>query len=354
MKKTIILSIALTVGNVLYSQSEESLRSALKTNPESMQTNHDLGVWLVNNNRSAEAVAYLHKAVQSDSTESSVLVNDLAASFEYSGSIDSAMHYYRQSGLLYTKHDEKYRNSGWLSLLYVAKQADDPRYYTEAFESLAALNPTWYGSGEVLNYNIYKELRDNPNSADAYIKLGDKKTEKLQFNEKWDDYMARYEKGVIAYEKAVKLDPSKKKLVDGKLAQVIKEIGNAYFEDGVYDTALEKYQQALKYSQRDPEVYSAIGFIKLEKLSPADYKGALVNFQKALALTTSSMQKKDHLENIGLCYEKQKDYANAIIYYDKGVAMEPSFAKTLHYKLARVYEAQGNVEKAKHHRRLAS
>lgn len=88
----------------------------------------------------------------------------------------------------------------------------------------------------------------------------------------------------------------------------------------------------------------------MDKLKTPDYKGAIASFQKALNLTNSASVKREIYEYIGSCYDKQKDYANAISNYELGIKQEPNFAKSIHAKLTRVYEAMGNKAKADYHR----
>lgn len=265
-----------------------------------------------------------------------------------SRNIDSAMFYFRESGRRYAKLNENYNNNGWQALMDLSGKIYNSEYFIEAYEAYYKNEEAGYERLE--KYKLLKGLRDNP-TADGYVQLGDELTKPFNsYNENWKTFMIRYDNGIKSYDQAVKLDPAKKAIVQSKITGGMKGIADAYFNDGNYEDALKKYEQTVKYTQKDPELYSAIGFIKLEKLTIPDYKGALANFQKALVLTTASMKKKDCLENIGLCYEKMKDYPNAIIYYDKSITQEPNFARSAHFKLARVYDATGNKEKAKYHR----
>ncbi|MGB3948907.1 MAG: tetratricopeptide repeat protein [Bacteroidia bacterium] len=349
MKKNYLFPILLFTGLTSLAQQEAQLREALQKNPNDVQANYSLSNLLWEAQKYPESVALYAKAVRLDPAAGSVEYLNLGYSFQSAGYPDSAMYYYEQSGIRFMKNNEKGRDNGWRRLVVLAEAEGDTKYFMLACDNLLKLDDRFQYNSEMETYNLFKELRDNP-TADTYMKLGDYETTGLKFNEKWNDYMKRFDRGVKHYDQAVKLDPTKKPVVQGKMGTAIKGIADTYFDDGNYEDALPKYEQALKYTQKSPEIYSAIGYIKLEKLKVPDYKGAIVNFQKALALTTASMQKKDHLENIGLCYERLKDYPNAILYYEKGIAQEPQYAQTIHAKLARIYEAQGNIPKAKYHR----
>lgn len=322
-------------------------KQATVLDPKDARPSFNIALILKNDKKYDEAATYYRKAIAIDTANSSYSYA-LANLYHYLAiNTDSAMYYYRKSGRVYTGKSVSTYENPWLPLLELSGASYNTDYFIEAYESMAKIQQPGYYDTE--KYNMLKGLRDNP-TADGYVKLGDELTKKLQFNEKWQSYMTRFNSGVTIYDKAVKLDPTKKAAVNTKIAAGLKEIAGSYLEDAYYEDALTYYERALKYTQKDPEIYSAIGYIKLEKAKTPDYDGALANFQKALALTTSSMAKKDTYENIGLCYEKKKDYKNAIVWYDKAVATEPNFAKSAHYKLARVYDTLGNAEKAKYHR----
>ncbi len=347
MRNTLQLLLALLFTNSIFGQSEQALRDKLAANPNDAPTSFALAEWLKNDKKFDEAANYYRKAIAIDSTNASYSYGLAFMYHRLTKSPDSAMYYYRKSGRVYVSNNKNRYENPWSGLLELSGASYNADYFIEAYEQMSKIQRPGFENEE--KYNMLKGLRDNP-TADGYIKLGDKLTEKLAFNEKWADYMARFNSGINAYDKAVKLDPTKKTTVNAKIAAGLKEIGGSYLEDGYYEDALSYYEKALKYTQKDPEIYSAIGYIKLEKAKTPDYDGALANYQKALALTTASMAKKDTYENIGLCYEKKKDFKNAIVWYDKAVAQEPNFAKSAHYKLARVYDAMGNTAKAKYHR----
>jgi len=347
MKKISTVVLSLVLSHQVFGQSEQALRDKLSANPNDAPTSYALGEWLKNDKKYDEAATYYRKAIAIDSTNASYSYGLAFMYHRLVKNTDSAMYYYRKSGRVYVGNDNNRYENPWAGLLEISGASYNADYFIEAYEQMAKIQRPGFENEE--KYNILKGLRDNP-TAEGYMKLGDKLTEKLAFNEKWQDYMSRFNSGVAAYDKAVKLDPTKKAVVNSKIAAGLKEIAGSYLEDGYYEDALSYYEKALKYTQKDPEIYSAIGYIKLEKAKTPDYDGAIANFQKALALTTASMAKKDTYENIGLCYEKKKDYKNAVLWYDKAVAQEPNFAKSAHYKLARVYDALGNAEKAKYHR----
>lgn len=349
MKKISMLILIAMFANHVFGQSEQVLRDKLSANPNDAPTSYALGEWLRNDKKYDEAATYFRKAISIDTTNSSY---SFSLAYMYQHLVknpDSAMYYYRKSGRVYTGNKVGSNENPWYALLELSGAMYNADYFIEAYEVRDKKWKCYQCFDDEEKYKMLKNLRDNP-SADAYIKLGDELTKKLQFNEKWQAYMTRFNNGVGIYDKAVKLDPTKKAAVNTKISAGLKEIAGSYLEDAYYEDALTYYEKALKYSQKDPEIYSAIGYIKLEKAKTPDYDGALANFQKALTLTTSSMAKKDTYENIGLCYEKKKDYKNAIVWYDKAVATEPNFAKSAHYKLARVYDVIGNAEKAKYHR----
>lgn len=332
-----------------YEEAISNWKQAALYDPKDARPCNNIAELLKSYKKYDEASEYYRKAIAID-TANSLYSFNLAYMYQHQvKNPDSAMFYYRKSGRVYTGDKVGSNENPWYALLDLSGALYNADYYIEAYEVKNQKWKCYQCFDEEEKYKMLKNLRDNPN-ADAYIKLGDELTKKLQFNEPWKSYMARFNNGITIYDKALKLDPTKKTAVNSKIAAGLKEIAGSYLEDGYYEDALSYYEKALKYTQKDPEIYSAIGYIKLEKAKTPDYDGAIANFQKALTLTTASMAKKDTYENIGLCYEKKKDYKNAIVWYDKAVATEPNFAKSAHYKLARVYDALGNAEKAKYHR----
>lgn len=347
MKNLLTLTLAIAFTNCVFGQSEQALRDKLASNPNDAQTSFALAEWLKNDKKFDEAGTYYRKAIAIDSTNASYSFG-LAYMYHYqTKKLDSAMYYYRKSGRVYTGKSMSSYENPWIPLLELSGNAYDTEYFIEAYDGMMKIKQPGFEYEE--KYNMLKGLRDKP-TAEGYMKLGDNLTVKQQFNEKFDVYLSRFNSGLNAYDKAVKLDPTKKTAVNTKIAAGLKEIAGSYFTDGYYEDALIYYNKALNYTQKDPEIYSGVGFIKLEKSKTPDYEGALANFQKALALTTASMAKHDVLENIGLVYERKKDFKNAIVYYDRAIAEQPNFSKSVHFKLARVYDAMGNTEKAKYHR----
>lgn len=261
------------------------------------------------------------------------------------GSRDSAMYYYHRSGKISNEKNVKYEyENAWRKLFELSKKENNTDYYLEAYDNMMKIDWNFQNDfTEQENYKLVKELKTNP-TAVTY--------------EKYGDFLAKsskYASAQSSYEKSLALNPAGKAAINKKICKVIKDDAYyTYFEQRKYDEALARYQDGLKYSTSDPELYSSIATIQMQKLSTPDYKKAVENYNKALTLTTAQMEKKDILENIGLCYEQQKDYKNAITYYDKVVAMGPNYAKSAHYKLSRVYEAMGNAEKALHHKRLSN
>jgi tetratricopeptide (TPR) repeat protein len=255
------------------------------------------------------------------------------------------MYYYHKSGKISNAKNVKYEyDNAWRKLFDLSKKENHTDYYLEAYDNMMKIDWNFQNNfTEQENYNLVKEIKSNPTAA-TYEKYGDFLYKK-----------SRYGEAVKAYEKCASLNPAGKSAMNIKICKAVKDDAYyTYFDKGKYDQALTRYKDALKYTSTDGEIYSAIATIQMQKLSPADYKGAIDNYNKALPLTKGQMEKKDILENIGLCYEQQKDYKNAILYYDKVVALGPNFAKTAHYKLSRVYESMGNAEKALHHKRLSN
>lgn len=351
MKTTGIILALLTFSFSLFGQSEEALREKLKTNPNEAVVNYDLGIWLQNDKKYSDATKFLSNACKLDTNKTDYPYS-LGRVYEFFiKNADSAMYWYRESGIRLVRNNEKTYDNGWRKLLELSDAAGNADYYMEAYEKLMKIDERFqfnYSAKE--KYDLLKEQRDHPTAA-TFIKMGDEKTKKIQFNEPLSTYKTRFDQGIKAYEKAIQLDPTQKETINKKIGTAMaNDAYYGYFEQGDFQEALKRYEAASKYAPKNPEIFSSMGIIKMDKLKTPDYKGAIANFQKALTLTTSASVKRELYEYIGNCYEKQKDYTNAIANYEKGIAQEPNFAKSIHAKLTRVYEAMGNKAKADYHR----
>lgn len=296
--------------------------------------------------RSQEAIVAYQKLLKYR-TEDYVTLYNIGNSFESLKNSDSAYFYYYKSGkTANTKQIKEYqdkRDQAWYKLFLMAKEKNNDELFIEAYDNMVIIDPNNFpGYEDEQYYSLIKELKTKQ-TAETYVKFGD-----------FHNNGKRYAAAITAYEKSIQLNPTTKAAIVKKIIKSIKDDAYyTYFDKREYEKSLARYEDALKYTTSDPEIYSALATICMDKLTPSDYKKAIQYYQKSLTLTTSPMEKKDILENIGLCYEQQKDYANAIVYYDKAVAQAPNFAKTAHYKLARVYEAKGDAANTLKHRKLS-
>lgn len=294
--------------------------------------------------RKQEAIVAFEKLLKYRSQDYNLLYNIATCFEQLKTHNDSAMYYYQKSGTIWSTKKLKYEyGNPWEKLFELSKIENNVEYYLMSFDTLMKIDWSFQTNfSEKENYDLVKELKTKPTAA-TYEKQGDFLFKKSQ-----------YAASIKAYEKCIELNPTGKAAIIKKIGKSIKDDAYyTYFDKREYEKSLARYQDALKYTTSDPEIYSAIAYIYMDKLSPSDYKKAIEYYQKCLPLTTGQMEKKDILENIGLCYEQQKDYANAIIYYNKAVAQAPNFAKTAHYKLARVYEAKGDAANTLKHRKLS-
>jgi tetratricopeptide (TPR) repeat protein len=299
-----------------------------------------------NNNYPAAVFAY-KKLITYESDKWDHYYNAGLAYDNQKDSKDSAMAYFYKAGTKANAQAVNFKdvyNNPWYKLFALAKEQNHTDYYITSYDNMKKIAPYNFPKTEDEQYyNLLKELNSNPN-AETYSKFGDFLTNSKRYND-----------AIKKYEKSIEMNPSGKTAVTKKIIQCIKDDAYyTYFDKREYEKSLLRYEDALKYTTSDPEIYSALGTICMDKLTTPDYKKATEYYQKALPLTTGQMEKKDILENIGLCYEKQKDYTNAITYYNKVVALGPNFAKSAHYKLARVYDAKGDAAQALQHRKLSN
>ncbi|MEM6264011.1 MAG: tetratricopeptide repeat protein [Bacteroidota bacterium] len=148
----------------------------------------------------------------------------------------------------------------------------------------------------------------------------------------------KYQKAIIAYDRALEINPTSLSAYFGK--------GFTLSEQGEYDQALACYQKVADFSPNDPAVYNNIGFTKLEQ---GRYVESIGDFQEAITLDPEFAFPHD---NLGFAYfklgklELALEKINNSIQLDKG----NSFA----YKnRALVYLAMSEPELAREDLNLA-
>lgn len=83
------------------------------------------------------------------------------------------------------------------------------------------------------------------------------------------------------------------------------------------DDAIIEFKKYAEFYPNDARVYKNMGIVYERK---KDYQNAIANYEKALTLDTKD---NDTKKSLASCYHYQKDYTNAIKYYDELLASNP-------------------------------
>lgn len=100
------------------------------------------------------------------------------------------------------------------------------------------------------------------------------------------------------------------------------QAGMEQLENGQYKEAAESFEKAVKKEKNTADSYRGMGIALWEQ---EDYKGAKEAFENALSEGT---KETDTIYNfLGTCEMKLGNYAEAVTYYDKGIALSDEGSK---------------------------
>lgn len=146
---------------------------------------------------------------------------------------------------------------------------------------------------------------------------------------------------------------------DKRLAQVNRDVGEAYMRQGNYTAALRELLKAEKMNPEDPFIQNDLGLCYLNKQRISE---AIVHFKKAVALKPDFAPARNNLgtaylalkewdtaiaifkeisqdalyatphyplSNIGLAYYHKGEYNTALVYYKKALKIQENFVNAL-------------------------
>jgi len=158
--------------------------------------------------------------------------------------------------------------------------------------------------------NLKKALEVNPESFQAYLKLG-----LIHSN------MGHNELALKNYKKALEINPDS--------AIVYQNMGVIYDRQGNYELAVKTYKKAISINPDLPEIYYNLA---LTYSKTFDSDNAITYCQKAVNLKPD--YKKYSL--LGSLYNSKGDYDNAALYYQKSVKTKPDY--DIYSTLAEIYK----------------
>jgi tetratricopeptide (TPR) repeat protein len=314
-------------------QSEDELRAALARDTGSFEANHRLGNFYLHAGRYREAITLLETAI-SLKPEDHENEYDLAVAYEGAGDLPQA----RQRARDLLAHGEK---AEWHNLEGdIDEKLGDPMSAVHEYERAALISP----------------------SEENYFKWG---SELLLHRAVWQAQEV-FQKGAKTYPQS---------------SRMLAALGASLFAGARYDEAAQRFCEASDLNPDDPKPYEFMGKIEMEAPNPlacidqklARYvrqqpEDALANYFYAMAIWKGQEQSVDEQVlhrvetlltkavkidsqcadgyfQLGNLYSSRRDYAQAIGFYEKAIAVNPQLGDA-HYRLGVAYDRTGNRDKA--------
>lgn len=314
--------------------SETALRTALAKNPNGFKSNHDMGEFLLNEQRYSEAIPLLARA-QGIKPEDSGNGYDLARAYEGNGELEAALKLVNQI-LAHHQCAELHRLAGELD-----EKLGNPLEAVKEYQQAVRLNP----------------------SEENYFAWG---SELLYHRAVWQA-LEVFREGVKAYPKS---------------SRMLTGLGAAQFGGALYDKAAVSFCKASDMSPESTAPYSFMGKVELASPDPlpcvesrlarflheqpesasANYLYAMTILKRAELTPDPQVTDKAQalLENavsldrsygaaylqLGILAYSRRDVEGAIGYYTQAIAASPQLADA-YYRLGVAYGRQGKDAQAR-------
>lgn len=292
--------------------TESSLQDAVTREPEDFEANRQLGKFLVNNGKAAEAVPYLKRASLLNPGDSELhhLLGD--AEEKSANSLEAVREYQRAAELDPTEPNL----FDWGTELLTHRALEPAteiftkgnRLFPKSVRMLVALGVSWYARGSYDQATQYLANASDlaPDNSTPYLFLGKMQSAETTPSEESVELLARF----------AQLQP---------------------------DNALANY-------------YYAVALWKQLASAANDTQGVQGDADRAVRLE-SLLQKAVHLDaklgaaylQLGILYSQREDFSRAIPVYQKAIEVSTQPDETLeeaHYRLAQAYQRTGEKGKA--------
>ncbi len=336
-KETASLSKASAGKPVADPTAEKSLRESAEHNPSSFAANHNLGKFLIENGKAAEAIFYLERAAKLNPMDYGNSY-DLALANAEAGNYDRARDSVRR---LIAEHDEAELHH---LLGGVEEKLGDPLEAVRQYQRAAELDPT-----EIYLFDWGSELLLHHAPEPA----------------------------LEVFAKGNHLFPRSARMLIG--------LGAAWFARGSYEEAARRICEASDLNPNDPNPYLFLGKMqraeatssvevvdKLRRFVTLQPENAEANYYYAVSLWKLRSQEKAPVSQVeallnkavqldpkfaaadlqlGILHSEGGHYAAAILDYQRALRIDPQMEEA-HYRLAQAYRRVGKTEEAKEELRL--
>jgi tetratricopeptide (TPR) repeat protein len=320
-------------------QQERVLQQAVAREPANFDVNHKLGKLLVEEGKPKEALPYLERASK--------------------------------------LNPSSYENGYQLTLAYVAS-ADYQRAGTTV-QMLLTMQPRQAQGNAELHHllgNIEGKLGNPVQAVREYQLAAELNPSELNLFD-WGSELLMHR----AAEPAIEVFSKGNRLFPGSIRMLL-GLGSAWYANGSYDQAVERFCQASDLNPADPTPYLFMGRLQTAQTIPSEKlvekldrfvrlqpENAQANYSYALILwkrrkgpedgRTSAqvealLQKATQLDpklavahlQLGILYSERKDFRKAILAYQKTIEADPRLEEA-HYRMAQIYKSAGENLKAK-------
>jgi tetratricopeptide (TPR) repeat protein len=254
-----VLFLQSWIQSGMYSDAETLYRTTITKNDNCWLAHYNLGVLLMNTERSNEAMVHFQKALELNPNHAEAH-NNLGVLLAQFGRTDEAMAHYQKALELNPNHAEAHNNLG--ALLAQLGQADEA----------------------IVHYQ--KALEINSNYGDAHYNLGIMLAG-----------MGRPDEAMAHYQKALELNPNH--------GEAHNNLGALSAQLGRPDEAMAHYRKALEINPNDNGAHNNLGAL-LAQLGRSDE--AIAHYHKALEINPDEIRT---LKNLASALEQKGQWTDA-------------------------------------------
>ena len=314
----------------VYRDMETLWRTTIARNPDCWMAQSDLGTWLLDRGKPAEAETHFREALRltPDYAESHY---NLGVALATRGKLDEAIQHYVRAVQLNPAYVDAINNLG-AALAKQKKLAEAIQCYERALQLKPdyadALNNLGVALAEqgklpeaIQHYERALQLK--PDYADAHYNLGNALATQGRLNE-----------AIQHFERALQLKPD--------YAEAHYNLGVALATQGKLAEAIQHYERALQLKPDYAEVHCDLGGVLATQGKLAE---AIQHFERALQL------KPDYAEahyNLGVALATQGKLAEAIQHYERALQLKPDYTEAQYY-LGSALATQGKLNEAIQH-----